>query len=178
VTVRAAFLTCYTCSVVLENGGSETEAIAALLHDAIEDQGGEPQAKRIRELFGEEVERIVRGCTDSFSTPKAPWPQRKREYIERLKHEDDSVAFVSAADKLDNARSTARDVAAQGERFWKIFNAPKERTIAYYRRLIEVYRTKGQRLQPIVDELAAIIEKLGAGVPLEADLEDPQAAPV
>ena len=96
-----------TCAIVLENGGSETEAIAALLHDAIEDQGGEYQAKRIRELFGEEVERIVRGCTDSFSTPKAPWPQRKREYIERLKHEDESIAFVSAADKLDNARSTA-----------------------------------------------------------------------
>jgi (p)ppGpp synthase/HD superfamily hydrolase len=159
-----------TCAIVLENDGSETEAIAALLHDAVEDQGGEPQAVRIGELFGADVERIVRGCTDSFADtqrgePKAPYAVRKLGYIMRLRDEAEDVAFVSAADKLDNARATQRDLAEQGEDVWRIFSASKARTIAYYRALLAVYRTKGARLGRIVDELDAIVERIGAGVP-------------
>jgi (p)ppGpp synthase/HD superfamily hydrolase len=158
------------CAIVLENGGGETEAIAALLHDAIEDQGGEAQARRIGELFGADVERIVRGCTDSFADtsagePKAPYAERKLSYLERLRSEPDDVALVSAADKLDNARATARNVTEQGEDAWAIFRAPKPATIAYYRALIAVYRSKGPRLARIVDELDEIVARLGAGVP-------------
>jgi (p)ppGpp synthase/HD superfamily hydrolase len=154
-----------TCAIVLENGGNETEAISALLHDAIEDQGGEAQAGRIRALFGAEVERIVRGCSDSVADTskgekKPPWEVRKRDYLAHLRSAEEDVAFVSAADKLDNARATARDVALHGERFWDVFNAPKERTIAYYQSLIAVFRTKGPRLERIVDELAQIIDAL------------------
>jgi len=160
------------CAIVLENGGSETEAVAALLHDTIEDQGGEAQGRRIGELFGPDVERIVRGCTDSFADTslgevKAPYAERKLNYIERLRGEPDDVALVSAADKLDNARATARNVGELGDDAWKIFKAPKPATIAYYRALIAVYRTKGERVRPIVDELEAIIARVGVGVPNE-----------
>jgi (p)ppGpp synthase/HD superfamily hydrolase len=168
------------CAIVIQNGGSEDEAIAALLHDAVEDQGGKAEAERIRALFGDVVARIVLGCTDSFvdtagGEKKLPWIARKRDYLARLREEGDDVAFVSAADKLDNARATERDVAAQGDRLWQIFNAPKARTIAYYRELIAVYATKAARVQPIVRELRAIIERIGADVPADATMESASA---
>lgn len=163
------------CAIVLENDGSETQAIAALLHDAVEDQGGMAQAARIRDLFGADVERIVLGCTDSFvdtasGEAKLPWLQRKRAYLARLQSEPDDVALVSAADKLDNARATERDVQRRGESLWQIFSAPKARTIAYYRALIAVYRVKGPAVQRMTDELECIIERLGADVPPDATL--------
>ena len=141
---------------------------------------GKAEAERIRALFGDVVARIVLGCTDSFvdtagGEKKLPWIVRKRDYLARLREEGDDVAFVSAADKLDNARATERDVAAQGDRLWQIFNAPKARTIAYYRELIAVYATKAARVQPIVRELRAIIERIGADVPADATMESASA---
>ena len=87
-------------SIALEHGADENEAIAALLHDAVEDAGGAPVREEIRKRFGEEVATIVDGCTDTDESPKPPWRTRKEAYIAHLRDAPDSVALVSAADKL------------------------------------------------------------------------------
>ena len=89
-------------SIVLENGGDEDEAIAALLHDAIEDQGGEPTRQEIRRRFGNTVVAIVDGCSDADEFPKPPWRARKEAYIDHLRVTTASVRLVAGADKLHN----------------------------------------------------------------------------
>src|SRR5215467_9429287 len=92
-------------SLVFEAGGDEDLAIAALLHDVVEDCGGAPMLKQIRRRFGSKVAKIVDGCTDAYETPKPPWRERKESYIQRLKSESPDTRLVSAADKLHNIRS-------------------------------------------------------------------------
>jgi len=99
-------------SIVIEFDGDEDMAIAALLHDAVEDQGGLPRLRDIRRRFGKRVAHIVDGCTDSYATPKLPWIDRKRAYLERIPKEATEVRLVSAADKLSNARETLQDLRA------------------------------------------------------------------
>src|SRR3974390_2226826 len=105
-------------SLVLEAGGDEDLAIAALLHDVVEDCGGAPMLKEVRRRFGARVAKIVDGCTDSYVVPKLPWKQRKDDYIARLKEEDAETRLVSAADKLNNVRSILSDYRAIGEPIW------------------------------------------------------------
>jgi (p)ppGpp synthase/HD superfamily hydrolase len=114
----------------MEAGGNEDEAIAALLHDAAEDQGGEKALEDIRRRFGDTVKHIVAECSDTFADPKPPWEKRKREYIERLRVADTSTLLVSAADKLHNARATLRDLREHGTSVWKRFSATREQTLA------------------------------------------------
>jgi (p)ppGpp synthase/HD superfamily hydrolase len=90
-------------SIVIDDGGTEDEAIAALLHDAAEDQGGRDRLEEIRRKFGEAVAKIVEDCTDSWTTPKPPWPERKRKYIDHARTLGPSSLRVSAADKVHNA---------------------------------------------------------------------------
>jgi GTP pyrophosphokinase len=116
-------------ALVLENGGDEDEAIAALLHDAVEDQGGVITLEAIRRKFGDRVARIVEGCTDSFTTPKPPWRQRKEDYLARLRTALPDVRLVSAADKLNNAREILRDYRTEGEAVWARFNGGKDGTL-------------------------------------------------
>src|ERR1051325_12202408 len=92
-------------SVALEHGADEDEAIAALLHDAVEDQGGAPTREEIRRRFGDRVVEIVDGCTDAETVPKPPWRERKERYIAHVAEASPSVRLVSASDKLHNARS-------------------------------------------------------------------------
>src|SRR5579863_10171673 len=101
-------------SIVLENGGNEDEAIAALLHDAIEDQGGAATREEIRRRFGNIVVTIGDGCTDAEVLPKPPWRARKEAYIAHLRHASSSVLLVSAADKLHNARTVLADYRVLG----------------------------------------------------------------
>ena len=97
-------------ATVLEHGGDEDEAIAALLHDAVEDQGGAATRAKIRRRFGENVAAIVDGCTDADTIPKPPWQQRKEAYLAHLVGETSpSVRLVSSADKLHNVRSIIAD---------------------------------------------------------------------
>ncbi|HEX4106484.1 MAG TPA: HD domain-containing protein [Solirubrobacteraceae bacterium] len=146
------------CALVIGDGGGEDEAIAALLHDAVEDQGGEEMLERIRERFGADVARIVLGCSDTLQTPKPPWRERKEAYLAHLQDADGSILRVSLADKLDNARSIARDLGVYGETVWRRFGAPREEQLWYYRALSALFlvRTPG----PLADELAVAVAAL------------------
>ena len=126
--------------LVLEHGGTEVEAIAALLHDAVEDQGGPPTLAEIRRRFGDEVAAIVEGCSDTDVTPKPPWRKRKENYVARVCHAPRSVRLVSAADKLHNARSILADYRLLGEAVWSRFTGGKDGTLWYYRALVAAYR--------------------------------------
>ncbi|HEY0756551.1 MAG TPA: HD domain-containing protein [Ktedonobacteraceae bacterium] len=128
-------------ALVLENDGDEDEAIAALLHDAVEDQGGDATRQAIRRRFGEKVVTIVNGCTDADTLPKPPWHERKQRYIEHLASASPSILLVSAADKLHNARSLLRDYEVVGEQLWLRFRTGKEGVLWYYRSLIATYNT-------------------------------------
>ena len=108
--------------LVIEADGTETEAIAALLHDAAEDQGGEATLAEIEQRFGKTVASIVEECSDTVVTPKPPWRERKEQYIANLKTVSDSTIRVSLADKLDNARAVLRDFRRHGSTLWQRFN--------------------------------------------------------
>lgn len=146
--------------LVLEYGGSEEEAIAAVLHDAVEDQGGRPTLERIRRLFGGAVADIVEGCSDTDVEQKPDWQPRKEAYLARLATESDSVRLVSAADKLHNASAILRDYREVGERLWERFSGGREGTLWYYRSLVEAYRSGGENrifrdVDRVVSELQA-----------------------
>jgi len=129
-------------AIVLENNGNEDEAIAALLHDAIEDQGGEATRQEIYRRFGATVVEIVNGCTDTDIFPKPPWQARKQAYIDNLTSASSSVLLVSAADKLHNLRSLLKDYPLVGEQLWLRFRVGKERTLWYYRELVAIYNAR------------------------------------
>ncbi|TFI52648.1 HD domain-containing protein [Mastigocladus laminosus UU774] len=145
-------------ALVLEDGGSEDEAIAALLHDAIEDQGGAKTREEIRQQFGEKVVSIVDGCTESEVIPKPPWKERKQDYIERMRHACPEVQRVSQADKLHNARSILTDWYQDGETVWNKFKGGKEGTLWYYRSLLGVYQQAGSSF--LSEELGRVIAQL------------------
>lgn len=147
------------CSLVLEYGGDEDSAIAALLHDAIEDQGGLPTRDKIKQHFGENVTAIVEACTDAHETPKPPWRERKEAYIRHVSEMSDQAALVSAADKLYNARSIIKDWQEVGEEIWDRFSASKEETLWYYRELATAFQ-KRKPMIPIFLELARTVQEL------------------
>ena len=146
-------------AIVGENGGTEDEVIAALLHDAPEDAGGEERLTDIRSRFGEEVAGIVAGCTDTYEDPKPPWQERKEAYIAHLVEAPPSVRLVSAADKLHNARSILRDLRAEGEAVWRRFTGTKEETLWYYRALVDAFGAAGG-LKELVGELDEVVGKM------------------
>ncbi len=142
-------------SIVLDDGGSEDEAIAALLHDAAEDHGGRPRLDDIRTRFGEAVAAIVEDCTDSWEMPKAPWLERKQAYIEHARHLPAPSLRVSAADKVHNAYAILRDLRNSGEEVWTRFRAGPDDVMAYYDSLARAYRESGGGR--LVDELERIV---------------------
>jgi (p)ppGpp synthase/HD superfamily hydrolase len=145
-------------SLVLEFGGDEDMAIAALLHDVVEDCGGVPMLNEVRRKFGSRVAKIVEGCTDSFTDPKPPWRERKETYIRHLKKTDAETRLVSAADKLNNVRSILADYRV-GESIWARFNGGREGTLWYYRSLLEEFLRKPNRL---IGELELAVRELEA----------------
>ena len=138
-------------ALVIEDGGDEDEVIAALLHDAAEDQGGLETLAVIQERFGSRVAQIVDGCTDAYEQPKPPWQARKEAYIAHLKTEGPEVCRVSLADKLHNSRSILITLRTHGEATWERFNGGKQGTLWYYRTLLDVYRKVST--SPMVAEL-------------------------
>jgi (p)ppGpp synthase/HD superfamily hydrolase len=146
------------CSIALSYGADEDEAIAALLHDAVEDQGGPAMREKIRQRFGERVAEIVDGCTDTDETPKPPWRARKEAYIAHLALASSSVLLVSSSDKLHNARSILRDYRAEGDAVWTRFTGRKSGTLWYYRALTNAYRAINPT--PLVEELDRTVTDL------------------
>ncbi|HVA38947.1 MAG TPA: HD domain-containing protein [Candidatus Dormibacteraeota bacterium] len=155
-------------SIVIDSGGNEDEAIAALLHDAPEDHGGQALLDEIRELFGDRVAEIVEACSDSLAADpaaKQPWRERKEAYVEHVRAcTDPSVYLVSAADKLHNCRSSLLDLRARGDRLWERFNpaAGRDGTLWYYHALLDAYDRgpADPRRGAVVDELRRTVEAL------------------
>lgn len=145
-------------ALVLEAGGTEEEAIAALLHDAIEDQGGKAIREEIRQLFGEQVITIVDGCTESDTYPKPPWKERKQKYLENLRHASPSVRLVSLADKLHNARSLLADYRRYGSSVWDNFKVGKAGTLWFYQQLQQIYHETGSDF--MTEEFSRVMQEL------------------
>ncbi len=145
-------------SLTLEYGGTEDEAIAALLHDAIEDQGGAPTREEIRRRFGDAVTAIVDGCTDADTTPKPPWKERKEAYIAHIPTASASVRLVSACDKLHNARSVLNDYRVLGDSLWDRFQGKKEGSLWYYRAIVNAFRQV--EFTPLIAELDRVVTEL------------------
>jgi (p)ppGpp synthase/HD superfamily hydrolase len=170
----AAHLLGVTASV-LEEGGGEDEAVAALLHDVVEDQGGRPRLDDVRNRFGERVARLVEECSDWVDEPKPPWKQRKERYIERLRTEhDDAAVLVSLADKLYNSRAIVRDLkfADDQRTVWDRFSRDRDCQLWYYRSLVEAFRTRLParhrlfvKLEAAVDELERLAGGPSSGCP-------------
>jgi (p)ppGpp synthase/HD superfamily hydrolase len=155
-------------AIFLQHGGDEDQAIAALLHDVVEDCGGAPRLGEIREKFGERVARLVHGCTDSLETPRPPHEERKRKYIERLLEETAEIRLVSAADKLYNAREVLMDYRQHGDAVFVRFKGGREGTLRYYRALVSAFRGGDAVPASLVDDLDRAVtelETLAAAVP-------------
>jgi (p)ppGpp synthase/HD superfamily hydrolase len=151
--------------LALEYGADEDEAIAALLHDAVEDAGGKARAADLRQRFGDRVADIVHGCTDADTYPKPPWQARKEGYIAGLERSDPSARFVSCCDKLHNARSIVSDLRQYGDLVWQKFAGGKEGSLWYYVTLCAEYR-RLEVCPPLVDELdrtLQVMQELAAG---------------
>ena len=145
-------------SLTLEAGGDEDLAIAALLHDVVEDCGGAAMSKEVRRRFGSRVAKVVDGCTDADTYPKPPWRERKEKYLRHLETADADTRLVSGADKLNNVRSILADYRELGESVWSRFMGGREGTLWYYRALLDAFlRHPANR---ITRELALAVEEL------------------
>lgn len=157
--------------LVLEHGASEDEAIAALLHDCIEDSHKPLETKaEIRSRFGAAVAEIVEGCSDSETKPKLPWRERKERHLEHLRKAAPSVLLVAAADKVHNARSIRRDYADAGESLWARFKGERAGTLWYYRALADLFRQTGPA--HLARELEAVVAEIER---LASEADDAQA---
>jgi (p)ppGpp synthase/HD superfamily hydrolase len=157
---------------VLEAGGDEDQAIAGLLHDVVEDQGGLPRADDVRARFGDRVADIVLGCSDSTVEDrehKDPYVKRKAAHIAHLRKASDDVLLVTAADKLHNARAIHTDLLIDGPGILKRFNGEPHQILAYYRSILDVLESRGIApllvvpLRHAVDEVAQLMTAAGEG---------------
>jgi (p)ppGpp synthase/HD superfamily hydrolase len=152
--------------LVLEAGGDEDLAIAALLHDVVEDCGGAPMLREICRRFGKRVADVVDGCTDTDLDPKPPWRQRKEDYLKHLRTADADTRLVSAADKLHNVRSIVAAYREIGDRVWERFHGKRDGTLWYYRTLLDEFQRK--KSSPLIRELErALIELESVVAPAE-----------
>ena len=151
-------------ALVLEDNGTEEDAIAALLHDAVEDQGGHKTLEEIRVQFGDTIAGYVDALSDARETPKPPWRQRKLQYFQQLREAPSPVLHIAIADKLHNARSIVLDSEGCGARIWERFKTGKSGTIWYYRTFIQLCQEQGctsrhlPELSQLVNRLKAIPE--------------------
>lgn len=154
-------------SLVLEEGGDEDQAIAALLHDAVEDQGGPPMLETIRQRFGDRVGDIVNACTDGVPDPltgkKPEWAERKRQYIAHLATAPADVLLVSLADKLFNARAIVQDYLRVGPQVWTRFSQGSDAQLGYYRGLADAFLGRGDDVPRLMaQELDRVVKQMEA----------------
>ena len=153
-------------AIVLEYGGDEDTAIAALLHDSIEDRsylfsGGSDDLRSYLEArFGPKVLSIVEECTDADTIPKPPWQARKEAYIASIAHKSPEGLLVSCADKLHNTRSLVRDYKLFGDASWERFTGGKEGSLWYYQSLVAAFEQNPASPQGLVRELKTTVEQL------------------
>jgi (p)ppGpp synthase/HD superfamily hydrolase len=160
-------------SLVLQAGGDQEEAIAALLHDVLEDRPKCVRPREIEDRFGARVLEIVTGCSDglpeeSGESPERDadnWFDRKTRYLAHLAEAEPSVLRVSCADKVDNARAIVADLRRHGEDLWGRFNAPRDQQLSYYRSLVGAFRSRrddfGDNAVWLVDELERLVSVMG-----------------
>jgi len=160
-------------AIAMEYGANETEAIAALLHDAVEDCGGAKRSRDIERKFGKDVAKIVEGCTDTDQTPKPPWLERKKSYLAHVRRASMPTKLVSASDKLHNVRAILMDYREEGERLWSRFNAGKQGALWYYRALVNAF--SGKRIRPLVQELDRTLTALELLSNKGAQVKEPPA---
>ena len=151
---------------VLEAGGDEDQAIAGLLHDVVEDQGGLPRAEDVRARFGDRVADIVLGCSDSTTEDrkdKLPYAERKAAHIAHLREASDDVLLVTAADKLHNARAIHTDLMIDGPDMLTRFSGKPDQILAYYRSILDVLESRGTApvlvvpLRQVVDQIEELM---------------------
>jgi len=151
------------CALVQGDGGDEDEAIAALLHDALEDKPGQTSSGEIAARFGPRVLRLVQAATDTppdyAGGAKPPWRERKQRYLEHIRRTPAELLRVTVADKLDNVRSVLADYRRLGESVWTRFNAGKKDQLWYYRSASEAYGAAGFS-GPLLDELTRLVAEL------------------
>jgi (p)ppGpp synthase/HD superfamily hydrolase len=145
-------------ALAIESGCDEDTAIAALLHDAVEDQGGYKTLVEIQNRFGERVAGIVDSCSDAYAFPKPPWKARKEAYLAHLTEATTEARLVSMADKLHNARSILRDLQLYGNQTWEKFKGGKEGTLWYYRNLVTIFQAIDDNF--LVDELCRVVHQI------------------
>jgi (p)ppGpp synthase/HD superfamily hydrolase len=148
-----------TCSIALQFGADEDQAIAALLHDSLEDIKPSKEVRRVLETFGTEVLRIVEGCTDTELDPKPPWRDRKQAYIARLAREDAAILLVSASDKLHNARTIVDELHREGPAMLRRFNAESDQ-VWYYRSLVDAFRANPAHQPDLIDALQRTVDEM------------------
>ena len=127
-------------NLIIENNGTTTQAIAGLLHDAVEDQGGAKTLAIIKKKFGPKVAKIVDQCSDTTIEPKPPWKERKIKYIQNIKNKTQDTLLVSLCDKYHNASCILSDYQKVGERMWDRFTASKQETFWYYESLYKEFK--------------------------------------
>lgn len=154
-------------SIAIELGADEDQAIAALLHDAVEDQGGKATLDAIRDRFGAHVASIVDACSDSEEEPKPPWRERKEAYLRSLDDKPADALLVSLADKTHNARAILDDLATAGRSVWERFTAGREGSLWYYEALAESFERLlpgegAARLRRTVDAIIALDRSIAA----------------
>ncbi len=159
-------------SLVLEAGGDEDLAIAALLHDTVEDCGGWPVLEEIRQLFGDQVASVVEGCSDCGGTPKPPWRERKERYLEHLTLAGWRVRLVSAADKVHNLSSMLVEHRRLGPLVWRHFRAGRDGTVWYYGRILEILSQGPQLPGHLLSELERLYCELCLALDREALLSE------
>ena len=145
-------------SVVLEYGGDEEMAVAALLHDAVEDHNDQISIEDIESQFGARVAQIVRDCSDSMVTPKEPWEPRKKAYLARISTMTAESRLVCAADKLHNATAILRDFRNSGDAVFKRFNGGKDGTLWYQRQVTDALTKAGETA--LTTELNRVVTQL------------------
>jgi len=152
-------------ALVLEAGGDEDQAIAALLHDAVEDQGGKEVLEEIQDRFGPRVAAMVAALSDTDQTPKPPWRERKVAYLAHLQFASPEVLRISLADKLHNARTILSDLREQGNATWERFNGGREGSLWYYRSLADIFLERcPSPMAYVLDQVVTELEKISAEV--------------
>jgi GTP pyrophosphokinase len=155
-------------SLVLEYGGTEDDAIAALFHDAVEDQGGLEVLARLEREFGSAVASVVLACTDSHETPKPPWRARKERYVAHLAEAPANAQLVSACDKLYNLRTLLHDHRLVGESVWQRFTGGREGVLWYYAALAAAFSITNPVVTELREAAAELAQRAAATGPRSA----------